>query len=123
MVVVTAQTSRQLRAIAETLRYEFKLDGKIASVDDPTNDEWIVVNAGSVIYEIFIEQSRYYYDFDRLWLWRSADLFQIDAETAVSADVAISAVLGEPTAEDGIHEEELEGEFTRRGWEDSRLDF
>ena len=68
--VITAGTSsRQVRAIAEGIEEDVAVAGgpkplRVEGLDDGT---WVLVDYGDVVVHVFDEETRSFYDLERLW--------------------------------------------------------
>ena len=76
VIVATASSGRQLRTTVERV----KKDGdekryEIRGVEGLSGGYWVLVDADSVLLNIFLQEEREKYDLDKLW----KDLPQIDA--------------------------------------------
>jgi ribosome-associated protein len=68
-VVTSGSSARQVRAIAEGIEEDVALAGgpkplRIEGLDDGT---WVLVDYGDVVVHIFDEDTRAFYDLERLW--------------------------------------------------------
>jgi ribosome-associated protein len=68
-VLVSAANTRQVRTIIEEIEVALKTsDGEgpraIEGLDDAT---WVLMDYGDVIVHVFLQETRDYYDLDRLW--------------------------------------------------------
>jgi ribosome-associated protein len=70
MVITSAMSSRHCVAIAENVKKQLKLSGlvKNARIERNEGDEWVIVNAGTVIVEIMTPEQRADIDLERLWV-------------------------------------------------------
>lgn len=67
-VICSGGSSRQTQAIANEVETELKKVGERPnSVEGYGNGEWVLLDYGDIVVHIFTEQSRTYYDLDRLW--------------------------------------------------------
>ncbi|MCK9471646.1 MAG: ribosome silencing factor [Bacilli bacterium] len=67
-VIVTASSSRQLVASVDKLRKDCEEKGMtIRGVEGLDGGLWVLVDFGTVIVNIFIEEERERYDLDKLW--------------------------------------------------------
>ena len=79
-VISSAQTSRQVRAIAEEIEEQLTiLDGpKPLRVEGRTDNRWILMDFGGFVVHILDDEYRAFYDLERLWSdcprieWRDA---------------------------------------------------
>ena len=66
-VTVTGRSKTQVAALADEVVYKLELAGKYAArVEGKRGDSWILVDCIDVIVQIFDQESRGFYDFDRL---------------------------------------------------------
>ena len=66
-VTVTGRSKTQVAALADEVVYKLELAGKDAArVEGKRGDSWILVDYIDVIVQIFDQESRGFYDFDRL---------------------------------------------------------
>ena len=68
-VLVSASNTRQVRTIVDTVEAALKADGSpgpraVEGLDDAT---WVLMDFGDVIVHVFLDETRAYYDLDRLW--------------------------------------------------------
>lgn len=79
-VVTSGSNVRQVRAIAEAVEEDIVLAGgpkplRVEGLDDGT---WVLVDYGDVIVHVFDDETRSFYDLERLWRdvpvvdWRSS---------------------------------------------------
>lgn len=67
-VIVTAETKRQLRAIANrVVKSVRKARGKVHHVEGYEHGHWILIDLNNVIIHIFDRPTREYYELERLW--------------------------------------------------------
>ncbi len=68
LVICGAANTRQCQAIADEVERELKSEGERPnSVEGYTNAEWILLDYGDFVVNVFTEKSREYYDLERLW--------------------------------------------------------
>jgi len=67
-VIVTGNSSRQNKAIYESIEQELK-KGRLMPIGVEGRDlaEWILVDYGSFIVHVFSKQARGYYQLEKLW--------------------------------------------------------
>ncbi|HSO96750.1 MAG TPA: ribosome silencing factor [Acidimicrobiia bacterium] len=83
-VLVSASNTRQVRTIVDEVeRALLDLDGAVPSGSEGRDDAtWVLLDYGDVVIHVFLDQTRAYYDLDRLW----ADAPRVDwDETATIA--------------------------------------
>jgi ribosome-associated protein len=68
LIVCSGANTRQNQAISNEIEEALKKVGDIPnSVEGYTNAEWILMDYGDYVVNIFTEKSRAYYDLERLW--------------------------------------------------------
>jgi ribosome-associated protein len=76
IVIASGASERQVRATAEFAVQEYKSAGiRPIGIEGLSTSKWVLVDYGDVIFHIFLEELRSYYDMDGLW----ADAPRIDA--------------------------------------------
>jgi ribosome-associated protein len=65
VIIASGQSSRQLAALADTLRQRFK--PYLISLEGLTNCDWVIVDLGSTIVHLFRPDVRDFYELDSLW--------------------------------------------------------
>lgn len=67
-VIVTANSSRQLHAAVDKLRKDSEENAiTVRGVEGLEGGQWVLVDLGDVIVNLFIEEERTKYDLDKLW--------------------------------------------------------
>ena len=67
-VIVTAQSMRQTKALAEALQTTAKeITGNKGVVEGRASSRWLLADFGSVVVHVLTEESREFYDLDVLW--------------------------------------------------------
>jgi len=68
LIICSGANTRQNQAISNEIEVELKKQGDIpSSVEGYTNAEWILMDYGDYVINIFAEKTRAYYDLERLW--------------------------------------------------------
>ena len=68
LIVCSAANTRQGQTIADEAERELKKTGENAlSVEGYKNGDWILMDYGDFVINIFSEKARTYYDLERLW--------------------------------------------------------
>jgi ribosome-associated protein len=68
LIICGAANARQCQAIADEVERELKSEGEAPiSVEGYTNAEWILLDYGDFVVNVFSEKARAYYDLERLW--------------------------------------------------------
>jgi len=67
-VICTGNSTRQTQAIADAVIEELKkVKARPLHTEGYNNAEWILIDYGSFVVHIFTEESRSFYDLERLW--------------------------------------------------------
>jgi ribosome-associated protein len=75
-VICTGNSSRQTQAIADEVVEHLKASGvRPLNTEGYKNAEWILIDFGAFVVHIFTEESRRFYDLERLW--RDAERVEI----------------------------------------------
>jgi ribosome-associated protein len=75
-VICTGNSSRQTQAIADEIVERLKVSGvRPLNTEGYKNAEWILIDFGAFVVHIFTEESRRFYDLERLW--RDAERVEI----------------------------------------------
>ena len=68
LVIATGHSSTQVKAMADAVEYTLKEAGEnVSHIEGHRNDSWILLDYIDVIVHVFSEESREYYDLDRMW--------------------------------------------------------
>jgi ribosome-associated protein len=77
-VICAGNSTRQTQAIADAVIEELKrLKTRPLHMEGYNNAEWILIDYGAFVVHIFTEESRSFYDLERLW--RDAEKVVVDA--------------------------------------------
>lgn len=67
-VIAAGTSSTQVKALADYVEYELDQQGiKPRRVEGYSSSSWILIDYGSVIVHVFYEETRAFYDLERLW--------------------------------------------------------
>ena len=68
-VVTSGRNNRQVKAIAEEVEAGLKADGGIAPlrIEGLAGSEWVLLDYGDFVVHVFLDETRRYYDLERLW--------------------------------------------------------
>jgi ribosome-associated protein len=68
-VITSGRNSRQVRTIAEEVEARLKADGGISPlrVEGQGDSQWILLDYGDLVVHVFLDETREYYDLERLW--------------------------------------------------------
>jgi len=68
MVIATAESNRQVKALANHVREKLKdVGAAIMGVEGEETGEWVLVDAGEIVVHIMQPQARAYYNLEELW--------------------------------------------------------
>ena len=68
MVIATGTSSTHVKSLADYVEYEMDEQGvSVSHIEGHRSDTWILLDYVDVIVHVFNEESRRYYDLDRLW--------------------------------------------------------
>ena len=82
-VITGAPNGRQVRTIAEEVEDKVRAGGggspiRVEGLDDAT---WVLLDYGDVVVHVFLDETRTYYDLERLW----RDVPRLDWEAVAAA--------------------------------------
>ena len=68
-VITSGRNSRQVKTIAEEVEARLKADGDIKPlrVEGLSDSHWILLDYGDLVIHVFLDETREYYDLERLW--------------------------------------------------------
>lgn len=68
-VITSGRNSRQVRTIAEEVEARLKADGGISPlrVEGLGDSQWVLLDYGDLVVHVFLDQTREFYDLERLW--------------------------------------------------------
>lgn len=68
-VITSGRNNRQVKTIAEEVEARLKADGGIAPlrVEGLGDSQWVLLDYGDLVVHVFLEETRRYYDLERLW--------------------------------------------------------
>jgi ribosome-associated protein len=68
LIVASAESARQVKALARHVRDELKAGGAtIIGVEGEESGEWVLVDAGSIVVHVMQPTVRAYYNLEELW--------------------------------------------------------
>jgi len=68
LIICSAANTRQAQAIADAVECELNKEGEYPlSIEGYSNAEWVLVDYGDLVVNVFTEKARTYYDLERLW--------------------------------------------------------
>ena len=68
-VITSGRNTRQVKTIAEEVEARLKDDGGIRPlrVEGLGDSQWILLDYGDLVVHVFLDETREYYDLERLW--------------------------------------------------------
>jgi ribosome-associated protein len=68
-VITSGRNGRQGKTIAEEVEARLKVDGGIAPlrVEGLGDSQWVLLDYGDLVVHVFLDETRRYYDLERLW--------------------------------------------------------
>ena len=73
MIIASAQSTRQVKALADNVRDRLREAGaSIIGVEGEETSEWVLVDAGDIIVHVMQPAVRAYYNLEELWSARPA---------------------------------------------------
>jgi len=68
-VICSGESTTQVKAIAESVEHEFSLKGlRPLGIEGLDYSHWVLLDYGDVIVHVFEQETRAYYDLERLWM-------------------------------------------------------
>ncbi len=68
LLIVSAESSVQVRAIADEVEAALKRDGvRPWHVEGREDSRWVLLDYSDFVVHVFIEEAREFYDLERLW--------------------------------------------------------
>ena len=68
LIIATAESARQVKALSQHVRESMKKAGAaIVGVEGEQSGEWVLVDAGDVVVHIMQPEARAYYNLEELW--------------------------------------------------------
>lgn len=67
VVIITAWSERQTNAIADAIIEELKRDLELRPLMREGRGPWILIDYGDVVVHVFHEDTRSFYDIDKIW--------------------------------------------------------
>jgi ribosome-associated protein len=68
-VICSGESTTQVKAIVEQIRERFKMEGiKTLGIEGLNYSHWVLMDYGDVIIHIFEEETRTFYELEKLWI-------------------------------------------------------
>lgn len=86
MVIATGSSRRHIEAMAEHVLERLKKKGLVGTIAEGRGQsDWVLIDAGDVIVHLFRDETRRFYDLERLWGGALPEADKRLAATSVSA--------------------------------------
>jgi ribosome-associated protein len=68
-VITSGRNTRQVKTIAEEVEARLKAEGGIRPlrIEGLGDSQWILIDYGDLVVHVFLDETREYYDLERLW--------------------------------------------------------
>jgi ribosome-associated protein len=68
-VITSGRNTRQVKTIAEEVEARLKVDGGITPlrVEGLGDTQWVLLDYGDLVVHVFLDETREFYDLERLW--------------------------------------------------------
>ena len=68
-VITSGRNTRQVKTIAEEVEARLKADGGITPlrVEGLSDSQWVLLDYGDLVVHVFLDETREFYDLERLW--------------------------------------------------------
>lgn len=67
IILATSPNEKYSRQVAVELQKEFEEKGIDAKIEGEFPGEWVILDLGEILIEIFTDESRKYYNLEKLW--------------------------------------------------------
>ena len=67
IILATSPNEKYSRQVAVELQKEFEEKGIDAKIEGEFPGEWVILDLGEILIEVFTEESRKYYNLEKLW--------------------------------------------------------
>lgn len=81
-VIASGSSSTQVRSLAEEVEYKLSQVGVEPKHIESDRSKWILLDYGTVIVHIFLEETREFYSLERLW----SDAKELDIKELLDSD-------------------------------------
>ena len=68
-VLASGSNTRQVRAICDEIEFALKVEADVSprSTEGLSDASWVLMDYGMVVVHVFLDETREYYDLERLW--------------------------------------------------------
>lgn len=81
-VITSGTNTRQVKTIAEEIEEVLKVHAEVGprAIEGLSDASWVLLDYGVIVVHVFLDETREYYDLDRLWSdaprvdWQSLDI-------------------------------------------------
>jgi len=68
LIICSGSNSRQIQTIVDEIGLQLKKEGEMPhSIEGYSNAEWVLMDYGDYVINVFSEKARAYYELERLW--------------------------------------------------------
>ena len=68
LIIASADSARQVKALAQNVRDKLKVAGaQIIGVEGEDAGEWVLIDAGDIVVHVMLPSVRAYYNLEELW--------------------------------------------------------
>lgn len=85
MVIANGRSTRQVGAMAEHLMEKLKATGIHSLAEGMPQCDWVLIDGGDIIVHLFRPEVREFYNLEKMWTDKAADMRSQRAGTAVPA--------------------------------------
>ena len=82
VIIATAESSRQAKAMADNVQVKAKAAGARVLIEGEQTGEWVLVDLGSVVVHVMLPAIREYYNLEELWTPPKARTRRATSKTA-----------------------------------------
>ncbi|MBO8168796.1 MAG: ribosome silencing factor [Thermoanaerobacteraceae bacterium] len=76
-VIISGNSTTQVKAIADNILKQLREEGiTLLSREGYKEGQWVLLDYGSVVVHVFLEEQRQFYDLERLWGDAVAEVYQ-----------------------------------------------
>ena len=68
-MLASASNTRQVRSVCDEIEFALKVEADLSprSTEGLADASWVLMDYGVVVVHVFLEETRQYYDLERLW--------------------------------------------------------
>jgi ribosome-associated protein len=76
LIIATGNSTRQVAALAETIRTDLKVHNIYVGVEGLDQCDWALVDAGDVVIHVFRPEIRSFYNLEKMWTFSEPEEIQ-----------------------------------------------